>query len=333
MSKYFLAGDIGGTNSRLMLVELRDQNRFVLAEKSYRSSDFAGVKPLIDAFITEYEFTMAIDAACLAVAGPVLSGVAKVTNLPWEITETQLSACLQTPHVKLINDFVAAAYGVLELPQSEMLLLQQGATRQNPKLNVDAVVIGAGTGFGAAHLVYVEDHYQVYSSETGHTGFAPENPLQTQLLAWLQKQHSHVWLEMVLSGSGLSKIYQFLHEEIGIAENKALRIAMQETDPAQVIVDNALADSDELCKKTLELFIAIYGATAGNIVLHYYPVDELYIAGGIAPKISESMTDPSFLNAFQDKGLMSENMQKVTIRVVLQDKVGLYGALSQAMQL
>jgi len=330
---HILAGDIGGTNSRLVFASVVEVGRHVIAEKSYPSADFNDLLEVIDAFLSEQNITTVVDAVCFAIAGPVEFGIAKVTNLPWVISEAELRSRLQTEQVKLINDLAAAAYGVSELETHDMLVLQQGLVTGAALENPDAVVIAAGTGLGAAHRVWLNDHYQVFSSEVGHTGFAPENTQQTEILAWLQKKYSHVSLEMLLSGKGLITIYQFLRDVAGLVESSVIKKAMQKIDPAQVISEHALSNDDALCQKTLEVFIDIYAAAAGNIVLQHYPVSELYIAGGIAPKIKDKMLGQCFIDAFINKGLMSSNMKKITIKLVMQEKVGLYGALIQAQDL
>lgn len=325
-----LAGDIGGTNARLIIAHVAADGCHVIAEKSYASADFNGLDQLIDHFISEHKFTTVLDAACFAIAGPVEFGVAKVTNLPWVIKQQDLITRLQTPRIKLINDLAATAYGITELEETDMLIVQQGLHYDAASTNPDAVVIAAGTGLGAAHRVWLGDHYQVFSSEAGHTGFAPENSQQTELLAWLQKELTHVSLEMLLSGKGLSTIYDFLRETSTLAESSAINKAMQENNPAQVITEQALIGKDALCVKTLDVFIDIYAATAGDIVLQHYPVSQLYIAGGIAPKIKDKMLESPFIDAFINKGLMSSNMKKVTVKLVMQEKAGLLGALSLA---
>jgi len=330
---HILAGDIGGTNTRLIFAEVAEGEQRVVAEKSYLSSQYSGLIELINIFLSEYAITKKIDAACFAVAGPVEYGIASITNLPWVIREQQLVETLKTPGVKLINDFAAAAHGISTLHDNDTLTLQQG-TKINKKLpNRDVVVIGAGTGFGVAHIIKRNNHDHIHSSEAGHVGFAPGNALQSQLLSWLQINHSHVSLEMLLSGKGLLTIYHFLHEVTGMHESFKTHEAMQKNDPAQVISENALLESDALCQKTLDMFIDIYGAAASNVALHYYPVDELYIAGGIAPKIKTRMMEPRFIDAFLNKGVMTSNMKKITIKLIVQDKVGLYGALLNARDL
>jgi glucokinase len=325
-----LAGDIGGTHTRLIFAEMAEEGRRIIAEKSYPSADFAGLIAVIDVFLREHGLDTAIDAACFAIAGPVEFGVAKVTNLPWVIKQQELSQRLQTPQVKLINDLAAAAYGIAELAESDMLLLQQGSAIVDGSVKPDAVVVAAGTGLGAAHRVWLKDHYQVLSTEAGHAGFAPENAEQSELLAWLQKTHSHVSLEMLLSGRGLVTIYHFLRDVKGFAEPSIVHDEMQQADPAQVISQRGLAGDDVLCQKTLEIFVDIYGAAAGDIVLQHYPVSALYIAGGIAPKIKDKMLEPRFIAAFGNKNLMASNMKKVTVKLVMQEKAGLLGALSVA---
>lgn len=327
MTKRILAADIGGTSSRMIFAEVHSNQQTILIEDTYTSNDFDDLASVIKTFISDYEIHQKIDAACFAIAGPVESCVGSLTNLPWTISEAELKNILQVDYAKLINDFTAVSYGISELNQSDFCIVQSASdnSMDNPLNN--AAVLGAGTGFGASHRLWINNSLHVLSSESGHVGFAPENTQQLKLLAWLQKNNSHVSLENVLSGNGLHTLYKFIHEVEGIAESDEIKLAMNQNDPAQVISDAAISNSDHLCQKTLELFIDIYGAAAGNVALSYYPVKEVYIAGGIAPKIISRLNDHRFVDAFSSKGLMSTIMKNISIKVVLQDKVGLYGAL------
>ncbi|VAW64030.1 Glucokinase [hydrothermal vent metagenome] len=324
-----LAGDIGGTSTRLMLAQLNKQGRRILCEGRYPSNEYRDLSEIITLFLAENKISAELNAACFAVAGPVKKGLASVTNLPWEISEAQLSAEFTIPKVKLINDFIAVAYGISELAESDFLVLQKG--RQSDK--GDAAVVGAGTGLGAAHLVWQHDHYRAFSSEAGHAGFTPENKLQCELLSWMQERYAHVSLELLLSGQGLHRIYRFLHEVKHIAESAAVFEEMKTNAAPAVISRYALSEGDELCQQTLTCFIEIYGAAAGNIALHYYPLDNVYIGGGIAPKIKNKILESHFINAFTNKAAMTSNMQDITVKLICQEKAGLYGALSQACRL
>jgi len=331
-----LAGDIGGTNARFIYAEVdakakRINNRRIIAKKSYASVNYSSFIEVLNAFLREHNITGSIDAACFAVAGPVRNGVVAVTNLPWVISEKELEKNLQISKVKLINDFIAVVYGLDELKDIDFVTLQQGEVNSNSTKDIssqpNAVVIGAGTGLGVAHRIWLNNHYYALSTEAGHAGFAPENELQCQLLRWLQKTQSHVSLENILSGKGLVTIYNFLCEQEQLAESVAVVEAMQKNDPAQVITEYALSARDDLCHKTLECFIDIYGSATGNAALHFFPVDEVYIAGGIASNIKDLLVGDRFLNAFNNKGLMSANMKQITIKLILQENIGLYGAL------
>ena len=253
-----------------------------------------------------------------------------MTNLPWVVSEQELSHRLGIPQVKIINDFAGVTFGISKLNDTDFLILQQGSLTNDSSYKPDAAVIGAGTGLGVSHRAWINGHYQAFSSEAGHAGFAPENELQCKLLAWLQKKYTHVSLEMLLSGKGLHTIYTFLHEAGGLPESAAINHAMQNADPARIITESALSATDDICSRTVECFVDIYGAAAGNVALHYFPLDEIYIAGGIASKIRQILLGPRFIKAFINKGPMTFNMEKLTVKLITQEKVGLYGALSTA---
>jgi len=331
----YLAGDIGGTNSRLILAIIDNQGKTIVAEKSYASADFASLDQVISLFLSQQNFTDTIDCACFGVAGPVIEGTCSITNLPWVMSEQELSITLKIPKVKLINDFIAIAKGVSTLSRDKMICLQQGIQHSSQRLtsHTNAAIIGAGTGLGATHRVWINSSYHFFASEAGHVGFAPENEQQTQLLAWLQQQFSHVSLELVLSGRGLVNIYQFLQQQGRFNTSAEVTEMMKTTDPAQVISEFAMAKRDALCTESLSCFIDIYGSAAANIALHYYPIQEVYIAGGIAAKITSKMTDGRFITAFKNKGSLSGAMESLTINLLTDDKVGLYGALSECHQL
>lgn len=323
-----LVGDIGGTNTRLLFAKINEAGWTSLCEQNYASQDFRDLTEVLENFISDYHIVTSIEAACFAVAGPVKDGTVSVTNLPWVINEKQLEEVLNTPHVKIINDFLAVALGITELNEEDVIIIKEGVSSDS-RVITNAAVIGAGTGLGAAHLAYIDGHHYAFTSEMGHTGFAPENKLQSQLLLWMQQKHSHVSLEMLLSGKGIVSIYQFLMVTMGIKETVHIANEMKKNDPAQVISEHAISGDDKLCEETLDLFISIYGAAAGNTALNYYPVSELYIAGGIAIKIKDKLISPAFINAFVNKGLLSLNMKKIPVKLIVQDKVGLLGAIAK----
>lgn len=330
-----IAGDIGGTNSRLVMARAGEEGYSVIHEQRYASANYADFTAVVEQFIKECAIELPVDSVCIAVAGPVKSGVASITNLPWVVSESLLRKLFKTELVCLLNDFSVIAYGIPELKETDTLLLQQGDPQAVE--NKDFVVMGAGTGLGAAHVIWREGLYLPLSSEAGHAGFAPQTPLQTQLLQWMQKQYEHVSVEMLLSGRGIYSIYQFLRDVLEIPEAEELALRFRHTsgsfDPARVITEAATALDDALCSKTLECFVEIYGSAAANQVLQYYPLANLYIAGGIASKIRHFMQRPTFIQSFLHKGKMSDNLNQINVQLITQENVGLYGSLARARHL
>jgi len=322
---YLLSGDVGGTNTRLVLFEASGSALNPFFSQTYNSQSFDTFTDVLRVFLSDSGCTESIKNAAIGIAGPTRGGNALVTNLSWQISESSLMDEFHFKSVKLVNDFVAISYGVSELQSRDIKVIQQGEVPENAE-NTSAVILGAGTGLGLSTRLCINQQYHVFPTESGHSGFAPESRLQSKLLLQLQSLNKHVSLEDILSGRGFLLIYQFLKVELKLTTALDLTDQFVINDPALIITDLALSDQDTLCVETLKLFIEIYGAAAGNLVLNHYPIDEVYIAGGIAPKIKLDKYKDIFLKAFHNKGLMTPNMKNLPIKMVVQEKVGLMGA-------
>ncbi len=319
-----LAADIGGTNCRFIIAKKKANNYVTLYEKNYKSADYTSLIELIGVFFQEHNQSCMIDAACFAVAGPVKKESASITNLPWIISIKELIRVLKTPNIKLVNDFFAAAYGATQLRKEDCTLIYQGTDFQEVD---DAAIIGAGTGFGVAQIRTCNDQIYIYPSESGHVGFSPTNKLQCELLNWLQISHNHVNLEMLLSGSGLTIIYDFLRKVKNINETQYFIEEIKTKNCTEVISYLGLIEKDELCIQSLNIFVDIYAAAASNIVLNYYPIKTLYIGGGIAPKIKDKILGQRFIDVYMNKGSMSYLLEDVSIKLIVNEKIGLLGAM------
>lgn len=328
-----LAGDIGGTKVLLQIAELGRDRYQVVHERRFFSGAYPAFEPIVREFMQTCPPHLTIDAACFGVAGPISMTeghqCASLTNLPWQIDSTALAAELKTPKVRLINDFQAAGYGIEALRPDDLVTLQTGEPRPRAPRNI----IGAGTGLGQGILFWEQDHYEVLATEGGHVDFAPTDELQVDLWRYLKKHFDRVSYERVVSGPGLVHIYTFLRET-GIApESPEVAAAMDSGDPAAAISQAGLAGHDELARRTLDLFVTLYGAQAGNFALTTLPTGGVYIAGGIAPKIIDKLTDGTFMRAFLDKGRMADLVAKMPVHVVMNAKVGLIGAALAAGRL
>lgn len=312
-----LAADIGGTSTRLRLVHGAE----TLDEKDYSSQDYPDLNSILDNFI-KANSPVDLQSACLAVAGPVRDGTARVTNLPWEVHESLISEDFTIPQVRIINDFEAIGYALAILPPDDFYELQAGS----PDSVGTRALIGAGTGLGVAIVTRCGERWQVLPGEGGHVDFAPRTAEQQALLDYLQQQSARVSVEMLLSGPGLERIYEFICTQNGIDPGSVRRTAAS-------ISSTALIGRDPLAVKTLDLFVEIYGAQAGNLALTSLATGGVFIAGGIAPKILSLLKRGRFIEMFSDKPPMSELLHSMPVRVVLNTRSGLLGAVQVASEM
>lgn len=316
-----LAGDIGGTKTLLALLDQQpDGGLRVLLRQRYESRDYPGLAPIVRDFLGKPEVT-GITHAGFGVAGPVVDGVCRVTNLPWEIDARQLRDKLGLERVALVNDFAAVAYGVTALGPGDLDILQAG--ERDPGGPV--ALIGAGTGLGEALLVPTPAGPRVLPSEGGHADLAPRNEVEIALLRFLLRRHHRVSYERIVSGPGLVTAYEFVIAEGLAPELSDTRERMASEDRGAVIGARALAGDDPACVRAVELFVGLYGAEAGNLALKTLPTGGLYVAGGIAGKLLP-LVRAGFLPAFLDKGRMSPLLAKIPVAVVTNPEVGLLGA-------
>lgn len=321
-----LAGDAGGTKTILALVEGEEHDFRIVAEEQFPSREFPGLGPIVRRFLQNH--AAAPDAACFGVPGAVRHGECSTPNLPWFLSENELQEATGIPKTLLINDFVAAAAGVLVLPSTSLLTLQAG----RPVATGPKAVLGAGTGLGQAILAWDGRDHVILPTEGGHADFAPQGELQRALAASLESRLEHVSVERLVSGPGLKRIYDFLLER-GVSSWPEVREAFAFDDPSAVISSYALRRCDLACEQALDLFFELYGAEAGNLALRTLPTGGLYVVGAIAIKNLEKLQDGTFMRAFRRKGRLREVLEQIPVHVALEHRVGLLGAARQAVRL
>ncbi|MBC7882310.1 MAG: glucokinase [Anaerolineae bacterium] len=320
-----LAGDIGGTKTHLALFEQQGKNLQVSVEETFVSRDFTSLEAVVLLFIKSHP--QKIDRACFGVAGPVRAGCVQTTNLPWVVDIGDLSKQFNIQNATLINDLEANAHGLSHLEPKDFWVLNPG----DSEATGNAALISAGTGLGEAGLFWDGKQYFPFASEGGHADFAPMDALQSELLSHLQARFNHVSWEHVLSGPGLQNIYLFLRDSGHGEEPQWLTEKMQTSDPSATITQAALEQTSPLCEQTLQLFVTFYGAEAGNLALKLLATGGLFIGGGIAPKILPALKTDGFMNAFIAKGRLQPVLEKIPVRVVLNDRTALIGAAHYAL--
>ncbi len=315
-----LAADIGGTHARLGLVEIDVGLPRLLAKEQYDSKAASGPGELVHRFLLAHPVP-APACASLAVAGHVVQGVVRLSNVDWQLNVAALNDELGLP-TTLVNDFVAAGFAIPHLGPEDFTSLQGGSIPERAPI----AAIGAGTGLGHVFLLWDGAGYRPYDSEAGHCDFGPSGPLQEELLTYLAAQYGHVSWERLLSGPGLAEIYRFFAQRSGSREQPVVaREIAAAPDPSPVIAAHGLASSDPLCVASLDLFVSAYGAQAANFCLAV-GARGVFVVGGIAPRILPKLKDGTFVRAFRAKGRFEEFLSTVPVRVVTQPDIGLIGA-------
>ena len=319
-----LAGDVGGTSTRLGFFTIEDRRLNLVLEKDYPSRKHKSLDEMIVEFVSHHR--LAIEHACFGVAGPVQHGRVETPNLPWVVDQETIARELRIESAGLINDLLANTYGILELEEKDFAVLNTGST--NASGNV--AVISAGTGLGEAGAYWHSKHYHAFACEGGHSDFAPRSELEIELLRYLIEKFGHASWERVVSGPGLHNIFDFLRDT-GRGEAPAwLTDEMREKDPSAVISQAALEGKSELCVHALDMFVSCFGAEAGNLALKFLATGGVFLGGGIAPKIIQKLNERTFVDAFTDKGRFKHLLEAIPVRVILNDKTALLGAARYA---
>ena len=322
-----LAGDVGGTNARLALVEVVHSRATIRAQRTYPSRAYPGLAPIVRTFVAE--ISARPEHACIGVPCPAAGNECIAPNLPWKVDPGAFAADIGIASSTLINDFTAIGHGIAFLRADDLETLQAG----DPKPYAPIGLIGAGTGLGVGFLTWQGDRYVVHGSEGGHVGFAPRGERQAGLVRFLEREYGRVSRERVLSGPGIVATYRYLASIGDVPETPGLREEMEREEPAAVIVRHALAGTDALCRHTLDLFVEGLGAAAGDLALSVLALAGVYVGGGIAPRIVGYLRQGTFLRAFRDKGRLSEYIAQVPLHIIVNPHVALLGAAAVAASL
>jgi glucokinase len=312
-----LAGDVGGTTTRLALFDWTEPSRVGIASENFPSRHFSGLEEVVERFMATAGERC--ERACFGLAGPVGGRVARTTNLPWLVDADALERRLGFQTV-LINDLEAVGWGIPMLAPEDVVVLAAGTAGSVG----NRAVIAAGTGLGEAGMYFDGVDHRPFACEGGHASFAASTEEQWQLQRYLAGRHGHVSWERVVSGPGLESIYAFQCARMGVPH--VLK-------DAAAIGDSARAGDSAASTAALGLFLELLGAEAGNLALKTMATGGVFVAGGIAPRLVEPLTESRFMEAFRDKGRMRPLLERIPVSVIVNEAVGLAGAARRAATL
>jgi glucokinase len=319
-----LAGDIGGTHTRMALFEENGGALKMLVDRVYPSREHKSLAEIVTLFMDNQD--VRVDRACFGVAGPVVHGEVSTSNLAWVVNALQLAQQIGTEAVWVINDLQAHASGITDLAAEDFVALNQVDRSVG-----NAALIAAGTGLGQAGLYWDGARHWPFPCEGGHADFAPRNGVEIALLEHLLKKFGRVSYERVLSGPGLKNIYEFLRDSGREQEPQWLKEELAgSADPTALISEHGLAGQTAICERALDIFVSAYGAEAGNLALKIMATGGLFVSGGIAARILPKLTAGAFLQAFVSKGRLQPVLETIPVKLIVNEQVGLIGAARYA---
>jgi len=317
-----LVADIGGTNARFALADTTSRRPLLEASiKRYRVADFPTPEDAVHQYIRDTG--LAPRQAVFAVAGHIHEGTVNATNSPWEISVAELCRKLDLDSAELINDFAAQSLCLPLLgPDDSVRLGKPDAPVIGSAASQTFAVIGPGTGLGVGALLLRNGRFEALGTEGGHTSFAPDTPLEIEILRYLATRFEHVSNERLISGEGLS----LLHQALATIDGNPV-----DPLPPEEVTTRASDGTDDLCVRAVEQFCATFGAVTGDAVLSLGGWDGAFLAGGLPPRLLSWLEKGTFRERFEAKGRLGEAMQRTPTCAITHPHAGLLGAATQAI--
>ena len=313
---WVLVGDIGGTNARFALADIRPARPILYAEQSLPTSDYASLQHAAETYLAQHAFKP--KRAAIAVAAAVTGDAVQLTNRAWSFSQIELQTALGLESLTILNDFGAVAYAVPALDDSEREYLY-GPQRA---LQSPVTVLGPGTGLGMAILLQDSaQQWSVQETEGGHVSFAPLSEEEQLIARWLNARFGRTSNERLLCGAGLSHI----DAALAGAEHPSLHAGSETLREPSKIVQLALDGHDISARRTLARFCAVLGSVAGDAAL-IHGARTLMIAGGIVPRFIPFLKSSGFRERFLSKGRFVAYLENVAVYVITHPNPGLLGA-------
>ncbi|MDF1545835.1 MAG: glucokinase [bacterium] len=318
-----IAGYITATTVDLVRAKTVRNEIKLTGLNSYRNADFSSFDDILKQYLKRVDSD--IEYLCLGVAGPVISSEVRPTNLPWTLVSFQLESDFSIGRVKLINDLVASAYGLRKLKADKLITINRGTPDEFGNLGL----LAAGDGLGESLIYRDEKNFYPYASEGGHTDFAPTSQLEAELWAFFCNEKGAVETEDILSFGGIDAIYRFLHLRKSVQPPEWFQ---ESAGSADRIIELALAGKDDIAARTLDIFTGCLASEAANLALKGMTLGGIYLGGLIPKQIMTAIDKKQFMDRFVKPGKMSDLLEKIPVRLIIDDKTALLGAAALALE-
>jgi len=324
---FILAGNIGGSKTKLALFEYSNGTLKLRVHEKYDTKRFSNFYIIVKNFLES--INVKPSAACFAAAGPCFDNICKMTNVPWTIDAAKINKLFGINRVTVINDYVAIGFGVEVMHKKDLVQIKQGT----PIKFSTKAVLGAGTGLGEAIIVWNGHDDIVIASEGGHTDFAARTDYEWKLKMYIKNRTGWMDYESLVSKGGLYNIYAFLIESGEFKENPKIRERLNKFERHEVIAEEALKGKDPACKKAVDMFVSFYAAEAGNLALKSKAIGGVFLTGSLTRLLAKKLKSPVFTKSFEEKSKMGPLLKQIPVYVVMNEEVGLLGAANLASKL
>lgn len=305
-----LLADIGGTNARFAL---QQANQKIEKIEVLACKDYLTISDAVRAYLQKVGCDE-VKHAGIAIANPIVGDWVQMTNHYWAFSIEAVRQELGFETFILLNDFTAQALAITQMQDTDW----QQIGGKTPDVHAPKAVLGPGTGLGVSGLIPTgRGDFVALAGEGGHVSFSPFNEQESQIWQYAQRQYGHVSAERLLSGAGLTMIYEALAEQAQ---------ASIRTLPPEMITQQALNASNELCQQTLEVFCAVLGTVSADLALTLGARGGVYLCGGILPRLGDYFYTSSFRQRFEDKGRFSSYLADIPVYLVLANHSGIEGA-------
>tara|TARA_B100001057_G_scaffold499848_2_gene612132 strand:+ start:1318 stop:2316 length:999 start_codon:yes stop_codon:yes gene_type:complete len=306
-----LLADIGGTFCRFSIIhgdqpDLKDY-------KKIKCDDFDCLEDAIDWYLQEIK-QQDIENIFFAIAAPIQGEIIKIVNNHWVVDKEKLSKNFSLNRLRVINDFESIAYAVNDLNDLDIELIGRKPFILPKKNDCSIGIVGPGTGLGASAVKKSKGAVFVSALELGHVGFSPQNELQRELTAILEKKHIRVINETFVSGPGIENIFEALLELNG-----------KETYSRSSEDIFLNLNHCEFSNQSVDLFFEILGQVAGDFALSTGTFDGILLTGDIINNNFDSFMSSQFISGFNSKLDYSELMKNIPLAICIKPEMGLLG--------